>query len=153
MCKCPLIACPLKVLLQILQLCCGSGLSAVAQGGSRVETRIFTCYVRFPRLHSSMSLNCTMSSPPVNCSLLPSDHSLQATVTIMNISSLPPPILSRFLPPPSTLLTVCRIGEAYRLATTIKVQQVSGGSSHHWNKLHKRVTNCFRRKERKIERL
>lgn len=35
------------------------------------------------------------------------------------------------------LLTVCRIGEAYRLATTIKVQQVSGGSSHHWSKLRK----------------
>lgn len=93
---------------------------------------------------------CTCSSPSIPVShlhnlfpscepfLFPVDHYLQATVSIMSISfnppilSLSPPLLS--CPP---LLTVCRIGEAYRLATTIKVQQVGGGSSHHRSKLHK----------------
>lgn len=81
----------------------------------------------------------TASPPPDLFLSSPVKHFLQATVSITSLSSNHPPTSSTTPSSPvlpfSTLL--CRIGEAYRLATTIKVQQVSGGSCHHQSKLHK----------------
>lgn len=93
-------------------------------------------------LHPSMSfIRTTFSSLPVNPPLnLCRSFSAGVCVYIEHFLQRPPAshslTLSPFLSCP-LLLTVCRIGEAYRLATTIKVQQVSGGSSHHWSKLRK----------------
>lgn len=113
----------------------------VLQGGPRVKTRKCTCYVRLPPLHPSMSLICTTSSLLVNLSP-PPHRSFSSGYCVYNEHFLQPPsahyslTFSPLLSCPP-FLTVCRIGEAYRLATTIKVQQVSGGSSHHRRKLHK----------------
>lgn len=96
----------------------------------------------FSVVHPSMPLICPiLSSPLVNLPLRPCrsfsssyrdyiEHFLQHPPASQSL------ILTPFLSCPP-LLAVCRIGEAYRLATTIKVQQVSAGSSHHWSKLRK----------------
>lgn len=71
----------------------------------------------------------------------PRSFSSGYTVSIMSPPPSPPPppsatyslTFSPLIPCPP-LLAVCRIGEAYRLATTIKVQQVSGGSSRRRSK-------------------
>lgn len=116
-----------EYLQQILWVRCCSRLHSVAakrkQGSAPAMWDLLSLCISLNYLPSCKSsillfrLCCVMSIYP------PNHHHL--------FSHSPPP---PFCPP---LHTVCRIGEAYRLATTIKVQQVSGGSSHHWSKLRK----------------
>lgn len=92
------------------------------------------------RLHASFPLIYITASPPRNLFLSsPVKHFPQATVSITSLSSNHPPTST--MTPSSPVLSfstlLCRIGEAYCLATTIKVQQVSGGSCHHQSKLRK----------------